>query len=216
VPLADTAVVVVALILVLLSGTFVVAVLNHTRRRRMLSARLQSGSRGADKARATLRSRARFMEDLELEVSRSDRTGRAACLLVLSFAEDPRSEDHGDAHAARLAHILDATLRKIDLRYRLGANEFAIILPETRAHGALVATGRVEQALRQADVSAIVGGVAEMGPGIPSNELFRHAYRAMLAARREQRTAVLAYSPELDPSATQPPETPNLSETSRA
>jgi diguanylate cyclase (GGDEF)-like protein len=202
VAVADTVAVVVGLALVLLTGTFILVVLDLRHRRRLVSAYEELGSWRTGAPRAVLRGRARFMEDLELEDARGDRTGRAACLLILSFYDDPRSEDDGDAQAAQLAGILRTTLRKIDLGYRIGANEFAVILPETRANGALLAARRVEQALQQAEVGEIVGGVAEMGPGIASNELFRHAYRAMLAARRKKRPAVLVYSPELEPSTT--------------
>ena len=139
------------------------------------------------------------MEDLELEVLRGDRTGRAACLLVLAFAEPATSESEADALAARLADILGTTLRKIDLGYRIGAGEFAILLPETRATGAVVAASRLQQALSLGDVVEIVGGIAEAGPGIAPNLLFRNAYRALLAAANMSRPAVLVYSPELDP-----------------
>jgi GGDEF domain-containing protein len=193
----------VPLALAILSFALALVVL-HLRRRSRRSARGQSPSSRTDVPRSDFRGRARFTEDLDLEVSRGDRTGRAACLLVVAFADHWSSADTGEARAGRLAHILAMTLRKIDLRYRIGLNEFAVILPETRAEGALVAARRVAHALCQAGVGEILGGVAETGPGLAPNDVFRHAYCAMLAAGRNERPGVIAYSPPLESSPSPP------------
>jgi PleD family two-component response regulator len=103
-----------------------------------------------------------------------------------------------DAQRTRLAGVLDSALRVIDRRYRVGANEFALILPETRARAGLVAVRRIENAARDVGAGPVTAGLAEVGPGIDQRQLFRNAYCALLSAGREGRSTALVYSPELD------------------
>jgi GGDEF domain-containing protein len=118
----------------------------------------------------------------------------------MRFAETPEIEADAETRVAQLSSDLGASLRKIDARYRTGDNEFAVILPETRADGAVLAARRVQAALLQSDVGEIIGGIAEAGPGLAPNILFRHAYSALLAATREPQPGFVCYSPELEAS----------------
>jgi GGDEF domain-containing protein len=148
---------------------------------------------------ARLRDRRAFMEELVLETARANRTGRPTCLLVAQLSGEPATTALADERADRLGELLDATLRSIDRCYRIGVNEFAMVLPETRAVGALVAVDRLARVLARDGLPAIYGGVAETGPGVESDTLFRHAYCALLAASHGESPAVLMYSPELEP-----------------
>jgi hypothetical protein len=86
----------------------------------------------------------------------------------------------------------------VDVAYRTGIDEFALILPETRARGGLVAAARVKQAYLASAEGAVTAGLAETGPGIDRHRLFRNAYCALLAAGGGNRPGLLAYSPELE------------------
>ena len=138
-----------------------------------------------------LRNHEWFTEDLEREISRADRTGRPASLVVQSVDSGP----------AAVAHAIRNGVRGVDVGYRIGADEFAVILPETRARGALVAARRVEDRLLDGGTppGTVSAGIAELGPGIDRHQLFRNAYCALLAAGREGRSRLLVYSPDLEP-----------------
>jgi diguanylate cyclase len=186
--------------------------LHLLRRGRQLQAKLDEvrGSSRIDHP-LLLRSRQSFGEDLQLELSRVDRTGRPACLVVLSLGEE-QGDQQADGRRAIGAQVLRSTIRMIDLGYRIGAEEYALILPETRARGGLVAAGRIEEKLLAAGVVGITAGVAEAGPGIDRHQLFRHAYCALLSAGRGGHSTVLAYSPELEQSGAWGAEVEGLSE----
>jgi GGDEF domain-containing protein len=144
-----------------------------------------------------LRNRATFLEDLNLEQRRCDRSGQPAALVVLGIARDALS---AAPPAASIADSIRATVRQVDVGYRIGSHEFALILPSTRARGALVAARRVAERLLADGTpgASVTAGVAELGPGIDNRQVFRNAYTAMLAAGRNDRSQILAYSPELE------------------
>jgi diguanylate cyclase (GGDEF)-like protein len=145
-----------------------------------------------------LRTRATFMEDLELEVMRVARTGQPSSVLVLSIAPPGLGDAEADARRRVFARVLRSEVRTIDIGYRVGPDEFALILPDTRARGGMVAAGRIEESFIAGGAGTLTAGVAEAGPGIDAHRLFRHAYRALMAAGRRGHSTVLAYSPELE------------------
>jgi GGDEF domain-containing protein len=136
-----------------------------------------------------------FGEELEIEVLRAERSGRPSTLIVFSLG--PAENDPGEIRREAFVHVLRATVRMIDVAYRTGPDEFALILPDTRARGALVAAARVERSA-EANGVRVTAGVAETGPGLDRHALFRNAYCALLSAGTEGRPGALAYSPELD------------------
>jgi hypothetical protein len=162
--------------------------------RRRLEAEL-SRMRGAVRAeeQPALRTRAAFIEDLELELLRTDRSGKASSLAVLGAeCEQCRHDD--------LVEALQTAVRTVDVAYRLADSEFALILPDTRAVGALIALQRLSDSIAAAPAGCKVRvGIAEFGPGIDRHELFRNAYCALLAADKNGRASLLTYSPELEP-----------------
>jgi diguanylate cyclase (GGDEF)-like protein len=176
--------------------------LGSVRTRRRLEAQVLELQRNARVEGLTLlRNEAAFKEDLDLELLRSERTTQPASLLVLSVDSHPWTEPAGDAPRQELARVMSGAVRAVDVGYRIGSDEFALILPGTRARGALVAADRVCAALREAGAPAgsVTVGVAEAGPGMDRRALFRNAYVALLAAGRDRHADVLAYSPELEP-----------------
>ncbi len=160
---------------------------------RGLEAQLRDARRNSRTEEETeLRTREAFLEDLELELMRVARTGRPACLVVMSAGRSDGLRE--------LAALIRGAVRSVDIAYRIAADEFALILPDTRARGGLVAAGRIEEELIGEGVAdgGFAAGVAEAGPGLDRRAIFRHAYCAYLAAGRDGASTVLAYSPELE------------------
>jgi GGDEF domain-containing protein len=149
----------------------------------------RAGTRSCE--RRLVRASRSFAEDLDYEVARAAHSGRPACLVLLRLERD--------AAGRALTNVLASELRAVDLRYRLGADEFALILPDTRARGGLIAAGRVEESLLLATgAAALAAGVAELGPGIDGERLLRNARSALQLAGRCGHSTVLEYFPLLD------------------
>jgi hypothetical protein len=136
-----------------------------------------------------------FLAELARELLRSARTNRPVSLAVVALAG---GEPLDGERRRELAQVVGRAARAIDSVHEIAADELAVVLTETRAHGAIRAADRIAHALRIAGCSDPRVGIAEAGPGIDGRELFRHAYCAMLAAGTQARPAVLPYALELD------------------
>lgn len=90
-----------------------------------------------------------FLQALEAEISRMNRTGEKFSLLMLDLdhfkkVNDSFGHQAGDAVLLALADILRGGLRKSDTLCRLGGEEFAVIMPGAN----LVDAARVAQRIR--------------------------------------------------------------------
>ncbi|HEX8445955.1 MAG TPA: sensor domain-containing diguanylate cyclase [Sphingomonas sp.] len=93
-----------------------------------------------------------FVEQSEREIARSRRYDRPATLLMLDVdhfkaVNDTHGHGVGDQVLHKIAEIAGAALRPSDMFGRLGGEEFAILLPETRGDEALVVAERLRQAI---------------------------------------------------------------------
>lgn len=146
-----------------------------------------------------VRNRRSFEEDLQIEVLRCDRTGNPVCLIVISLMPYPDQDEPAEERRRELVRLMTTSVRAVDVAYRVGVDEFALILPDTRAKGGQLAAGRVVDALGTAATDCrVTAGIAEGGPGIDRQELFRNAYCALLATSRDGSPSVLVYSPEIE------------------
>lgn len=151
-------------------------------------------------ASAGLGKRNAFMEDLDQELRRCDRTGRPASLVIVRLSPGRSRESISGPLRLDLSAVLAGAVRSIDVAYRIGPNEIALIVPETRARGALLPAARLEERLLAAGVPSgtFSAGVAELGPGVDRTQLCREAYCALLVAGVGGRPRILTYSPELE------------------
>jgi diguanylate cyclase (GGDEF)-like protein/PAS domain S-box-containing protein len=90
-----------------------------------------------------LRNRRLFEHDLKLQVARSERYGETAGLLVVALDSfrgltDSHGQEVGEEALKALARALTRRLRQTDLVARLGAGEFAVLLPHIDAEGITV------------------------------------------------------------------------------
>jgi diguanylate cyclase (GGDEF)-like protein/putative nucleotidyltransferase with HDIG domain len=147
-----------------------------------------------------LRNHRVFQEDLSRELQRVGRTGVPLALVLLDLDDLKTLNDNfghqaGDQRIRALADALRATMRGTDCAYRIGGDEFAVLLPATRAWGALEFTQRLRLALPGFTATA---GVAEAERLCARDELIREADMALLGAKRLHQHAAI-YTPEMDP-----------------
>lgn len=94
-----------------------------------------------------------FADRLAAEVERADRSSRPFALIVcdvdgLKRLNDERGHLAGDAALQRTAGMLTSCIREVDSAFRIGGDEFALILPEASVRGGEAAIGRLERAVR--------------------------------------------------------------------
>jgi diguanylate cyclase (GGDEF)-like protein len=128
-----------------------------------------------------------FREDLEREVESAARYGDrlSVCAIDLDdfkFLNDRHGHQHGDALLRRAA----ATLRELragDRAYRVGGDEFTVILTRTDAEGARTVARRIDAAMREAGIAASIG-VSVLRPGHEPDGLLAEADAALYEAKR--------------------------------
>jgi diguanylate cyclase (GGDEF)-like protein len=153
-----------------------------------------------------LRNHRAFHEDLARDLERQTRGGRPLTLIMLDLnglkkVNDTHGHQAGDERLTTLAHTLNKRLRGRACAYRVGGDEFMVILPDMRAWDGVEATQCLQTALapHAIDVSA---GIAEARAS-DIDEIIREANLALIAGKRH-RHAITLYSPELEPTITAP------------
>ena len=142
-----------------------------------------------------LYNRRAFSDRLERESARAARYGSPMSLVLCDLngfkaLNDAHGHAAGDAALEQIGAVLRGGLRRVDAAYRIGGDEFALILPETSAEDAGGVAGRVSTAM----TAAFTGNMAVLGAsfgvavcpadGTTPEALFRAADAAMYAAKR--------------------------------
>ena len=137
-----------------------------------------------------LPNRRAFEERLPTELARAARSGRPLALVLLDLdgfkgVNDRLGHPAGDEVLRQVARILDAA-RTADDCFRIGGDEFAILMPETEAIHARTAAERVATQIREANLGDGTIG-ASYGLAASTNRdsdtLFAAADRVLLAAK---------------------------------
>lgn len=148
-----------------------------------------------------LANRRRFERQLEREVARTLRYGHPFCLLMLDIdhfkqINDNHGHEAGDEAIKGVARTLQEGTRGIDLAARIGGEEFAILLTETRLMGAMEVAERLRLAIKGIQ-TPMVGqiaasfGVAECPSSAQTaRELLGNADAALYEAKRQGRDRV--------------------------
>jgi diguanylate cyclase (GGDEF)-like protein len=142
-----------------------------------------------------LLNRRTFMRALEQEVERAERYGRELALVLcdldhFKLLNDTHGHPTGDAALCRLAEVLNKGVRGVDTAFRIGGDEFALLLPESSAIEAGHAVRRlIEDFHRAADpVFANLGitfGIATLPhDGTDGQALIRQADAALYESKR--------------------------------
>ena len=144
--------------------------------------------------------RRHFNECLRMSIERRTRFGEPACLVLFDvdrFKEINDGLGHlaGDAVLKGLVVLARRSIRTLDLLFRTGGEEFALLLPGTSAHGAL----EVAEQLRALVASwqpidghsiSISVGVGELRGGQSGSDWIGDADRALYHAKQAGRNRV--------------------------
>lgn len=137
-----------------------------------------------------------FHNDLEHAVALAARHGESLALAVLDlddfkFLNDRHGHRHGDDLLLRVAALLRDG-RASDRAFRVGGDEFALLLPRTDGDGAAVALQRVRRQLADAEV-AVSLGLSVLRPGQDVAALREEADAALYDAKRRGGNALVSF-----------------------
>jgi diguanylate cyclase (GGDEF)-like protein len=130
----------------------------------------------------------------------------AFCLDLDGFkaANDRYGHAAGDAILVAVAHRLRDSVRDIDLIFRVGGDEFVILLPALDTDQAEAVAARIINAIsqpfdvdrrHQLRIGVSIGGACFPRDGQTADELLRSADRAMYEAKRRGKGGFVAYCP---------------------
>jgi diguanylate cyclase (GGDEF)-like protein len=142
-----------------------------------------------------LLNRRAFVARLDAEVARASRYGRTFGLVLCDLdgfkaVNDRFGHAAGDAALQGFAGILHTALRRPDDAYRIGGDEFALMLAEASEEDARGAVERIAALLEASDdpqlarVSASFGAASYPGDAPDAASLFRRADEALYEAKR--------------------------------
>ncbi len=136
----------------------------------------------------------KFLEVLDAEIKRSDRTGRPFAVLLLDLDGLKRINDAfghlvGSRALCRLAHVLRSNCRTTDTAARYGGDEFAVVLPEAGAEAAEQVALRIREQLaldtEHPGLSVSAGAAVFPANGETRDELLRSADVALYRMKVE-------------------------------
>jgi diguanylate cyclase (GGDEF)-like protein len=109
---------------------------------------------------------------------------------------DDHGHDRGDAVLTEVAHALRRNLRSFELVYRLGGEEFLILLPGAGVPQGRAAAERIRREVERTRpaglfVTASLGVSAARGSAVKFDEMFRRADTALYEAKRAGRNRVV-------------------------
>lgn len=152
-----------------------------------------------------------FFSELHREFDRAKRHDRplSVCLMDIDYFKRVNDEyGHlcGDEVLKQFADLIRQSLREGDICGRYGGEEFAIVLPETDAHGAWMAAERIRTAIESNQFSITGGrkkritvslGVASMLDRYSDKmQLLDAADRALYEAKEQGRNRTVSHKPE--------------------
>jgi len=149
-----------------------------------------------------------FQEELARQLEHAGRTGSSIALLLIDVDDlkrvnDERGHASGDELLVSVGRTVMTSMRRNDRAFRVGGDEFAVILPGADIDTALTAARRIlAGALNGGDpthptepYSLSIGVSASPSPSTKGELLYRHADAALYWCKRHGRTNAAAYDP---------------------
>jgi diguanylate cyclase (GGDEF)-like protein len=149
-----------------------------------------------------------FQDELARQLEVAQRMDAPLALLLidvddLKLVNDTRGHASGDRLLEAVGRVTASVLRRSDRAFRVGGDEFAILLPVSDVETGLAVGRRIlASALDGGDPSAAIesfsvsiGVSAYPSPSVESHDLYRNADAALYWCKRHGRTAVVAFDP---------------------
>lgn len=147
--------------------------------------------------------RRKFLETLEIEIQRVERTGLPLSFIMLDIdlfkcVNDQYGHATGDQVLCSFASVLRAGLRQIDVIGRVGGEEFAAILPATTGQNAVIIAERLRSMVENLEINVageslcvtVSIGVTQLMGGEKGYQLIARADAAMYRAKQSGRNRV--------------------------
>jgi diguanylate cyclase (GGDEF)-like protein/putative nucleotidyltransferase with HDIG domain len=139
-----------------------------------------------------------FHQRLDEEIARSSRFGEVFSLLIMDLDffksyNDINGHQYGDEILKKVGAIIKNSIRNIDMAFRYGGDEFAIILPQTATDGAMKLTDRIHQLLEESDdrknmpTTCSIGIASWPTDGVMHEEIIQAADNALYSAKEDGR-----------------------------
>jgi diguanylate cyclase (GGDEF)-like protein len=137
-----------------------------------------------------------FAEEFPRAVASAERYQDTVALALLDIDDfklmnDRHGHPHGDAILKRVGAILREA-RAGDSPYRIGGDEFAVLLAHTDAEGARTVMRRLSRALAEAGIEASIG-ISGLRPGLPADTLRAEADAALYEAKRREGSHITSF-----------------------
>jgi diguanylate cyclase (GGDEF)-like protein len=152
-----------------------------------------------------------FQEAVTRMVDGSRRYGTVFSLVLMDIDEFKRINDTkghatGDQLLSEVGALITATVRHTDQAFRIGGDEFALLLPRTDAEGAVVVARRLLARALEDRVAGLYRSPISFSAGVTACPEFGHtrleltsqADAALYRGKRNGRTVVTVYDPEKD------------------
>jgi diguanylate cyclase (GGDEF)-like protein len=156
-----------------------------------------------------------FQEEIERQWAAATRYGRALSLVLLDLDEFKQINDSsghaaGDLLLRRMGSLITGSLRRSDRAFRIGGDEFALLLPETDGDGAYVVIRRLlatslegETRRPGTNTMSFSAGIGALpGSAHDREALYSQADAALYWGKRHGRTCVTLFDRERHEGAT--------------
>jgi diguanylate cyclase len=150
-----------------------------------------------------------FQEELDTQIENATRYDVPVALVLIDLDEFKQINDTaghavGDQTLAAFGRLVGSVLRKVDRPFRIGGDEFAILLPHTDSDAAHIVARRLLVSSLQPNVRDPKVKPLSFSAGISSlpsaattrTQLYTQADTALHAAKHGGRTEVLVFDPE--------------------